>query len=198
MKRVQILIICILFSAAAMSQGFNKAIATAQTSYSGGKLEETHFALMQAMQELDIIIGKEVLKLLPQKMESRASNAGDDNVSGSIGFIGAIIERNYGDTATQAEVSIISNSPMIRMLNTLLNTPLLGGLMADANNKNIKIQGYKGRLTGTDLTDGKKRYELQIPLGSALLSFSANNCTETQMMAMAETIPMKEIAKLIQ
>jgi hypothetical protein len=180
------------------AQGFDKAIGTAKAAYAGGKLEETHYALQQAMQELDITIGKEVLKLLPPKMESRQVNIKEDNVSSNVGFIGATIHRSYGDTSQQADLSIISNSPMIDMLNTMLNTPMLGGMMSDVNNKNVKVQGYKGRLTASDLSDGKKKYELQIPLGSALVTFSAEDTSEAQVLAMANTLPMQQIAKLIQ
>jgi hypothetical protein len=199
MKKLFIATILIhLTTAGLMAQGFDKALVTAQTAYTGGKLEETHFALLQAMQELDITIGKEVLKLLPPKMEDRQVKTTKDNVSSNVGFIGATIHRSYGDTSRQAELDIISNSPMIAMLNTMLNTPMLGGMMSDANNKNVKVQGYKGRLSASDLSDGKKKYELQIPLGSALVTFSANDCTESQVLAMANTLPMQQIAKLIQ
>jgi len=185
-------------AAGLFAQGFDKALGTAQTAYTGGKLEETHFALLQAMQELDITIGKEVLKLLPPKMEDRQVKTTEDNVSSNVGFIGATIHRSYGDTSREAELNIISNSPMIAMLNTMLNTPMLGGMMTDANNKNVKVQGYKGRLTASDLSDGKKKYEIQVPLGSALLTFSVGDCTESQVLAMANTLPMQQIAKLIQ
>lgn len=198
MKTIQLLILGILFSIGGFAQGFDKAISTAQTAYTGGKLEETHFALMQAMQELDITIGKEVLKLLPKSIDNMPVKEADDNVSGNMGFIGATIIRHYGDTGRSAEVNIISNSPLIQMLNTVLNTPILGGMMSDGNNKNVRIQGYKGRLTASDLSDGKKAYELQIPLGSALLTLRAEDITESRMLAMAETLPMKDIAKLIQ
>ncbi|MCU0388638.1 MAG: hypothetical protein MUE71_08540 [Chitinophagaceae bacterium] len=180
------------------SQGFDKAISTAQSSYEAGKLEEAHFALQQAMQEVDIIIGKEVLKLLPTKMEDRNVDSKRDNVSSNIGFIGATIHRTYGDSTKKAELDIISNSPMIAALNSILNMPLIGGMMSDPNNKTVKVQGYKARLSASDLSDNKKRYELQLPLGSALITFTANDVTESQMLSMANSLPMKDIAKLIQ
>ena len=199
MKKFSILVIpCLLLAPCLMAQGFDKAIATAQTAYNSGKLEDTHFALQQAMQELDMIIGKEVLKLLPQKMEDRNAKVSEDNVSSNIGFVGATIHRGYGDTSRKAELNIISNSPMVAMLNSVLSIPMMGGLMSDPNNKNVKVQGYKGRLSASDMSEGKKKYELQIPLGSALVTFSVADCTEAQVLAMAETLPMREIAKLIQ
>jgi hypothetical protein len=181
-----------------MTQEFNTAMSTAKSSYNSGKLEETHFALMQAMQELDMIIGKEVLKLLPEKMDSRPALPAEDQVTSNIGFIGATIHRTYGELENTAEVDIISNSPMIASLNSFLNMPIIGGMMKDANNKNIKVQGYKARLSGEDRGDGSKSYEIQVPLGSALLTLRANNATEAQITAMANSLPMQQIAKLIQ
>jgi hypothetical protein len=199
MKYIISIFIVLVVSFAANAQDFTKAITTAKTAYTAGKLEETHFALQQAMQEVDIIIGKEVLKLLPVKMDSLVSNPKDDNVSSNIGFVGATIHRSYGKLANKADVSIISNSPYIATLNMLLNTPMLGGLMNDGKTKTVKVQGYKARLEKQDgSTPDLNDYELQIPLGSALITFKVDNCTDSQMLALAETIPLQQIAKLIQ
>jgi hypothetical protein len=199
MKYIISIFIVLVVSFAANAQDFTKAITTAKTAYTAGKLEETHFALQQAMQEVDIIIGKEVLKLLPVKMDSLVSNPKDDNVSSNIGFVGATIHRSYGKLANKADVSIISNSPYIATLNTLLNTPMLGGLMNDGKTKTVKVQGYKARLEKQDgSTPDLNDYELQVPLGSALITFKVDNCTDSQILALAETIPLQQIAKLIQ
>lgn len=197
MKKLFI-IISILFLQQGWSQEFNTALSTAKTAYSAGKLEETHFALMQAMQELDMIIGREVLKLLPEKMDTRVAQTASDQVASNIGFVGATIHRSYGDPGNLTEVDIISNSPLIASLNAFLNMPMMGGMMKDANNKTIKVQGYKARLTAEERSEGGKNYEIQVPLGSALLTFRANNATEAQATAMANSLPMQQIAKLIQ
>jgi hypothetical protein len=180
------------------AQDFATAMATAKSAYSAGKLEDTHFALQQAMQEVDMVIGKEVLKLLPLKMDVLAINSKDDNVSSNIGFIGATIHRSYGSGEKKADLSIISNSPLVSMMNTFLNTPMLGGLMNDGKTKTVKVQGYKARLEKQDGSSGKIDYELQIPLGSALITFKVNDCTDSQILDMANTIPLQPIAKLIQ
>ncbi|HSK14112.1 MAG TPA: hypothetical protein VK907_12920 [Phnomibacter sp.] len=198
MKKIFTIIIFVSFVSAAGAQGFETAMNTARSAYAAGKLEEAHFALLQAMQEVDLIIGKEVLKLLPAKIEDRNANSAQDNVSSNVGFIGATINRTYGEMPKKAEVSIISNSPLIATLNSFLNMPVLGGMMSDANNKSVRVQGYKGRLSGTEMEGGKKNYELQIPLGSALFTFNAQDCTESQVMAMVNTLPLPQIAKLIQ
>ncbi|MGZ3750001.1 MAG: hypothetical protein ACXVAU_01925, partial [Mucilaginibacter sp.] len=83
--------------------------------------------------------------------------------------------------------------------NTILNTPLLGGMMNDGKNKTVKVQGYKARLEKQPgNTSDKNNYELQVPLGSALLTFKVDDCTDSQILEFAETIPLQKIAKLIE
>jgi hypothetical protein len=200
MKRI-IIILCKVFFAMNVfaQQDFTKDMTTAKTAYAAGKLEESHFALQQAMQEIDLIVGKEVLKLLPPKMDSLTINTKDDNVSANAGFVGTTIHRSYGKFTKKADLSIISNSPMVSMLNTVLNSPILGGMAGDANTKTVKVQGYKARLEKKPgSTEDKYDYELQVPLGSALITFTVDDCSDTEIMAMANTIPLPQIAKLIQ
>ena len=199
MKKVLIVIGMMSFSGTMLAQDFSKDMATAKSSYNAGKLEETHFALLQAMQEVDIIIGKEVLKLLPPKMDTLSVNTKNDQVSANAGFIGCTIHRSYGKMAKKADLTIISNSPLVAMLNSVLNTPLLGGMMNDGNSKTVKVQGYKARLQKKPgSTEEKNDYELQIPLGNALITFAVDDCTDTEILAMANTIPLPQVAKLIQ
>ena len=199
MNRIFIILFTAFFSMHVQGQDFAKDMTTAKSAYDAGKLEETHFALQQAMQEIDLIVGKEVLKLLPPKMDTLSINTRDDNVSANTGFIGTTIHRSYGTVAKKADLTIISNSPMVAMLNTVLNTPMLGGMAGDANTKTVKVQGYKARLEKKPgSTEDKNDYELQIPLGSALITFAVDDCTDTQILAMANTIPLPQIAKLIQ
>ena len=199
MKYIITLTAILVYSLTGMAQDFTKAMNTAKTAYSGGKLEETHFALQQAMQEVDLIVGKEVLKLLPQKMDSLSTNEKDDNVASNVGYVGATIHRSYGKPGRKADLSIISNSPLVAMMNTFLNTPILGGMMNDGKTKTVKVQGYKARLEKqVGSTDGKDGYQLQIPLGSALITFKVDDCTDTQIQDMVNTIPLQQIAKLIQ
>jgi len=199
MKRIFIILLAAFFSMQVAGQDFTKDMTTAKSAYDAGKLEETHFALQQAMQEIDLIVGKEVLKLLPPKMDTLSINTRDDNVSANTGFIGTTIHRSYGTAANKADLTIISNSPMVSMLNTVLNTPMLGGMAGDANTKTVKVHGYKARLEKKPgSAEDKNDYELQIPLGSALITFAVDDCTDTQILAMANTIPLPQIAKLIQ
>ena len=177
---------------------FKTDIATAKSAYASGKLEDAHFALQQSMQEIDIIIGKEVLKLLPLKMDTLPAVTAQDNVTGNISFFGATIHRSYGKGTKKAEVEIVNNSPLLGTLNAFLTSPLLAGLGNDGKTKVLKIQGYKSRLTKEDNASGNPSYRLEIPFSNALVTLNVNNSTDTEIIAMANSIPFDQIAKLIQ
>ena len=200
MKHTTLFFAFIFFTTIVFAQtDFKGEVATAKTSYTSGKLEDAHFALQQALGDLDIIIGKEVLKLLPTQLDSLNANTNSDNVTANVGFIGATIHRDYGSPEKKAEIEIISNSPLLGTLNAFLNTPLIGGMMRDENNKTVKVQGYKARLEKQDRgTDQKPTYVLNVPLNTALVTFTVNGTTESDMLNLANTIPLQQIAKLVQ
>jgi hypothetical protein len=197
MKKLLIYTCASLLLFSAHAQEFAKDIATAKTSYAAGKLEDAHFALQQALSELDMIIGKEVLKLLPASMDTAAANPKEDKVSSNVGFAGATVHRSYGKTG-KATIEIISNSPMIASLNALMNMPMMGGIMRDENNKTIKVQGYKARLERQSAGENIYDYVLQLPYNSALLTLTVKNCSEADIMKMADSLPLDQVAKLIQ
>jgi len=198
MKKYSILILILSFTVSVNAQDFAKDIADAKSSYSAGKLADAHFSLEQAIQEIDMIVGKEVLKLLPAKMNDQASVEKNDQVTANVGFVGATVHRSYGDT-TGSQVEIISNSPLIASLNSFLNMPLVGGMMRNSTTKVVKIQGYKSRLEKQgDNQNGKPNYQLQIPFKSALITITANGMDENAVMSFANSIPLDKIAALIQ
>ncbi|MGN6298216.1 MAG: hypothetical protein ACTHM7_15610 [Ginsengibacter sp.] len=198
MKKYSIFISILFFTLSVNAQDFSKDIADAKSSYSAGKLADAHFSLEQAIQEIDMIVGKEVLKLFPAKMNDQAAVEKDDQVTANVGFVGATVHRSYGDT-TGSQVEIISNSPLIASLNSFLNMPLVGGMMRNSTTKVVKIQGYKSRLEKLgDNDNGKPNYQLQIPFKSALITITANGMDENAVMSFANSIPLDKIAALIQ
>lgn len=192
MKKIFILSIAILSIATVNAQDLKKQITTAQTSYAAGNLQETHFALQQMMQEIDLSIGKEILKLLPVKFDTLKTVPSDDNVSAN-GMLGATTNRVYGGQTKKVEVQVMSNSPVAASLNTLLTSPYFNN---DGKTKNIKVQGYKARLTRDEEVKGY--YTLEIPFANALLTIKVNASNETEITAFANSIPLGKLAALVQ
>jgi len=198
MKKILSLIILSGICAGAVAQDFDKNLSTAQTAYASGNLEEARFAMQQMLTDIDMIIGREVLKVLPGKMGSLSANTANDNVTANTGFAGVMIHREYGSGDKISNLDLISNSPLIATINAFLSIPFIGN-SGDGTQKVVRVSGYKGMLQ-KEVDEERKvtNYTLQIPLGSTLLTLTVPETTEDEVMKMANTIPVSEITKLVQ
>jgi hypothetical protein len=185
---------CLITSA----QDFSKNMSSAKSAYAGGKLEDARFAMQQMITDLDMAIGKEILKLLPAKMDAMTSNSKTDNVTANTGITGVLIHRDYGISDKVCNIDIMGNSPLVASVNAILAIPFMGN-SGDGTQKVVKIEGYKGILQKTvDSESSKTDYTLQVPMNSTLLTFTVPNSTEADVLRMANTIPMQQIAKMVQ
>lgn len=198
MKNIFTLILFISCSLFASAQEFNKNMASAKSSYAGGDLENARFAMQQMITDLDMAIGKEVLKLLPTKMDAMAANTTTDNVTANTGLTGVLIHRDYGTGNKICNIDIMGNSPLVASLNAMLSLPFMGN-SSDGTQKVVKIEGYKGILQKTvDAETNKTDFTLQIPVNSSLLTFVVPNSNEADVLKYANTIPVQQIAKMVQ
>lgn len=198
MKKIVSLVAFLLLTQYLSAQDFAKNMATAKTSYAGGNLEDARFAMQQMLNDLDIAIGKEVMKLLPVKMDALVSNPKNDNVTANTGLAGVLIHRDYGTTEKTVSLDLMSNSPLVASVNAILSIPFMGN-SGDGSQKVVKVEGYKGILQkSVDTETNKTDYTLQIPFGSTLLTLNAPNSTEADVLRLANTIPLAQIAKLVQ
>lgn len=196
MKKLIFFLICA--SVTGNAQDFSKNIATARNSYSAGNLEEARFAMQQMLNDLDMAIGREVLKMLPSKMGSLATNSANDNVTANTGLTGVLIHRDYGTGEKMFNLDLMSNSPLVASINAILSIPFMGN-SGDGTQKIIKIDGYKGMLQkSVDEETKKTDFTLQVPIGSTLLTFTAPDTSEDEVIKMANTIPLSQITKLVQ
>ncbi|MBY0435981.1 MAG: hypothetical protein K2U26_17965 [Cyclobacteriaceae bacterium] len=200
MKLYSGIVLIVITSFSATAQDFDKNLATAKSSYSSGNLEDARFAMEQMLHDLDMAIGKEILKMLPAKMGSLASDPKQDNLTGGSGMgTGLFVHRTYGATPKIADLEIVNNSPLMNSIGAILNTPILGGMMRDENQKVVKIQGYKSLLNKSlDSETGKTNYELQIPINNTLVMLKVDDTTEGEITGFANTIPLAKIATLAQ
>jgi hypothetical protein len=179
---------------------FKKELTTARTAYSAGKLDDSRTAMQQMLYELDMIMGKEVLKLLPLKMQDKSAVTKLDNVASASGFIGVIIHREWGGEKTTAgtenkniNLDIISNSPLITSINALLSVPFIGNA---GGNKVVKINGYKALVSKKE--NGNADYDLQLPLNNALITLKAPGLSQDDVIKLANALPVQDIMKMLQ
>lgn len=174
------------------AQNFNANIQTARQSYGSGNLEGSRFAMQQMLQELDIISGKETLKILPGTLGNLSAKIADDQVNSGVGFAGAVIHRVYQAGDVSATMEIISNSPLIGSINAILSIPFIG-TGSNGDRKVIKIDGYKALIQKGSETD-KVTYDIQVPLGSTLITMKTENYKD-DIVKLASSIPVALIAQ---
>lgn len=180
------------------AQDFQANLSTARSSYGSGNLEDARFAMQQMLNDIDVLVGKELIKALPAKFDALAANTANDNVTANTGLAGVLVHRDYGSGDKTATLDVMSNSPMIASINAILSIPFIGN-SGDGSQKVIKIQGYKSVLQRTvDSETNKTSYSLQIPLNSTLITINGENCSEAEITRWANSLPMSQIAKLVQ
>lgn len=205
MKKLSIFFAGIILSNFVFAQAdYTKYVATARTSFAKPDLEDTRYNLMLALQQLDMKVGQEILKILPEKMDSLTAQKKKDNVlANSAGWIGTTIHREYGiNPLNKVDVDIVSNSPMVASLNAWLNNPMFAQM---GGRKSMKVDGYKGSYTfeNVETTDtsgkaiSKPRSEMQIPIFSSLVTIKCENMKEDDFVKMLNTLPISKIAEML-
>lgn len=200
MKNILLLLLLNMSFLLVGAQEFDKQIATAKSAYEAGNFEESRFAVQNALREIDIHIGKEVLAVLPKKINELAANSANDQVTGSgSGYIGLFIERTWGNTSAENfHFSVISDSPLISTVNAFLALPMIM-YSNDSNQKKIKVQGYKAMLERkvNEETGKVTGYSLMLTYSNALLQLEYfGEITEDDFMVMANQVPIPEITKI--
>lgn len=182
------------------AQEFEKNLNEAKTAYNSGDLENTRFALQQSLIQINISVGKEILAILPADLQGMKSNNDNDEVTGNnLGFAGLYVSRYYENESDHADIELITDSPILAGVNAILAMPFMVG-SADENQKRIKVHGYKALLEKSlNEKEEVKGYTVQIPVSSSLLTLNVNGpYSEYEVIAMANSIPVPEIVKLIQ
>jgi hypothetical protein len=196
MKKIQFLLIIALFGipdAFISAQEVTTTLDEALSSYKSDNLEDARFALQGALNGINQAIGKEILAILPDEMNGMSKVETGDDVTGiNIGFAGLFISRSYTAEDRNASIEIVSDSPLLAGINTILAMP--GFLTTDENQKRIKIEGYKALLTRNTDGEGMVSYDLQMPFSGSLLTLQCDGIEdENEVITMAKKIPVDEI-----
>lgn len=201
MKNLILSILTLGLCTVVMAQEFDKSLASAKSAYSSGNLEDTRFNLENALREVDVAIGKEVMKVLPTTLGTLAFNSKEDNVTGmSASFAGLYVHRTYGTAQDKnAYIDIVSDSPMMAGISAILSMPMIMN-SGDNNQKVIKVQGYKTLLTKQADENGQVTgYDVQTPFGNSMLTLHySGNITEAEITKLANSIPLEKIVSVAQ
>ncbi len=143
----------------------NLHIGEARTAFAANNYSSTKASLRQALWGVELEMGQEVLKSLPEVVSGLQYETSQDRVSSTgIGFVGLVIQRQYlGNKDMELNLSVGNDSGLLG----IAGMALIGGLYVnttdDTNQKQIRFQDHTAYITYDDY-DG---YNLGVPFGQS-------------------------------
>jgi hypothetical protein len=175
-------------------------LSTAETSFKAGSYGEARYAIQQAMLGVELQIGQNILKGLPETVSGLPKQAEKDQVASSgFGWAGLTIQREYLKDDKQLTFTLANNSMWMSALNMFLTNGAFGQTTTSTgdkqNMKQIKVKGNKAVIQYEDNTG----YKISIPIGqSSLLMFEGINfANEQEITAAANAFDIDAIKKTL-
>jgi hypothetical protein len=176
----------------------NQNLTEAETSYKAASYGEARYALQQAMLGVELEIGNQILKSLPETINGLKKDEKEDQVTSTgSGWAGLTIQRKFNDTKEkQLTVTIANNAMWMSAVNMYFSS---GGYAqtngGEQNWKQIKVKGNRAII---EYNEGSG-YKLSVPIGqSSLIVYEGVNfATETEMVKSAEAVDIDGIKKML-
>lgn len=173
-------------------------LASAETAFKGGNYGEARYSIQQAMLGIELQIGQQILKSLPDAIDGLKKDEKADQVASmGWGWVGLTIQREYGESDKHLTINLANNSAWMQAVNLYFNNV---GYAAQStggqqNWKQIKIKGYRAIIEYNESTG----YKLSVPLGqtSLLVYEGVNFSNEAEMMKAAGEVNIDGIKKLL-
>ncbi len=171
-------------------------LADAEAAYKKASFGESRYAVQQAMLGVELEIGNQILKSLPETVVGLAKDKEEDQVTSTgWGWAGLTIQRKYNDAKEkQLSLTIANNAAWMTGVNAYLSA---GGYAQQTNGeqnwKQTKIKGYRAII---EYNEGSG-YKLSVPIGqsSIIVYEGVNFATEPEMMKACEVIDIDGIKK---
>ena len=169
----------------------------AESSYKTANYGESRQALQQAILGVEMEIGQNLLKSMPETILGLPKQSEKDQVvSSSWGFSGLTIHREYMKEEKQLSMTIANNAIMMNAINLFLaNGALMQSSSGGQNWKQTRVKGNKAIIQ----YEQSSGYKLSVPLGqSTLLVFEGINFSnEQEMLQAAEQFNVDSIKKTL-
>ena len=173
-------------------------LADAEASYKAASYGEARYALQQAMLGVELEIGNQILKSLPETIGGLAKIEKEDQVTSTgSGWAGLTIQRKYNnDKEKELTVTIANNAMMMSAVNMYFSSG--GYAQTNGGEQNWKQTKVKGNRAIIEYNEGSG-YKLSVPIGqSSLIVFEGVNfATEPEMMKAAEAVDIDGIKKML-
>lgn len=170
-------------------------LADAEASYKTKSYGEARYAVQQAMLGVEMEIGNNILKSLPETTSSLPVDKSADQVTSTgYGWAGLTIHREYLKDDKQLRITIANNSAWMGAYNMYLNnTGYAQTTGGEQQFKQIKVKGHKGMIEYSESSG----YKISVAVGQSSLIIweGVNFATEPEMMKAAEAFDIDGIKK---
>jgi hypothetical protein len=175
----------------------NQNLSDAESAYKSANYGEARYAVQQAMLGVELEIGNEVLKSLPETVSGLPKQAESDQVTSTgWGWAGLTIQRKYLKDDKQLTTTIANNSAWMSAINMYLAN---GGYAQQTNGeqnwKQIKVKGYRGIIEYSESSG----YKVSVPLGQSSLIVweGVNFASEQEILAATNSFDIDGIKKML-
>lgn len=173
-------------------------LSDAEASYKKNNYSEARYAVQQAMLGVELEIGNQILKSLPETISSLLKDVSSDQVTSTgSGWAGLTIQRKYQDKKDKQLTIIIANNAMWM---SAVNAYMTNGGYAqqtggEQNWKQTKVKGNRAIIE----FDKSSGYKLSVPIGqSSLIVYEGINfASEQDMIKAAETVDIDGVKKML-
>ena len=170
-------------------------LADAEASYKTKSYGEARYAVQQAMLGVEMEIGNNILKSLPETVSSLPKEEEADQVTSTgYGWAGLTIHREYYKDDKELRVTIANNSGWMTAYNMYLtNSGYSQTTGGEQQFKQIKVKGNKGIIEYSESSG----YKISVGLGQSSLIMweGVNFASEPEMMKAAEAFDIESIKK---
>ncbi len=168
-------------------------VGTAETVFNQGKYSEARYSVQQAMLGVEMQIGQQILKSLPDAIGDLKADAKSDQVTSTgWGWVGLTIKRDYNKDDQELRFSLANNAAWMQAINLYFNN--VGYAQQTGGQQNWKQTRLKGYRAVIEYSDGSG-YKLSIPLGqtSLLIYEGVNFAGEQEFIKACEAIDIDGI-----
>jgi len=156
-------------------------LASAETAFKNANYGEARYAVQQAMLGVEMQIGQDILKSLPETVAGLKKDASADQVTSTgWGWVGLTIHREYREGDKQLRLTVANNAAWMQAINLYFtNAGYAQTTGGQQNWKQTKVKGYRAVIE----YDESSGYKLSVPLGqTSLLIFEGVNFANEQDM----------------
>ncbi|HEX5170299.1 MAG TPA: hypothetical protein VFW11_14075 [Cyclobacteriaceae bacterium] len=172
-------------------------LTDAETSYKSKSYGEARYSVQQAMLGVELEIGHQILKSLPESVSDLPMQSDQDQVTSTgWGWVGLTIKREYLKGDKELTTLVANNSAWMSAVNMYLTS---GGYAQSTggqqNWKQTKVKGYRAVI---EYNEGSG-YKLSVPVGqSSLIVWEAVNfANEQEVMTAANAFDIDGIKKML-